>query len=355
MKKINFEDLDVDLMWIHDEFNKKYISGFTDEDAEVILAKYQDIFITDGRYITQSKSEVYNNFEIIIIEEKDYYQQVIDCIQKSGLKKVGFEGDKVSYNLYQYMKKNLPDIELVPFSGVIEELRLSKSDAEIRNIICATEITEKTYMDSLKYLKEGITEKEYANIVDNLHRENGGDKPSFDTIVAFAANSAKPHAVPTNAKLKQGDLITLDFGCFYNGYCSDMTRTFTFGEQKNEELKKIHKIVFETMELQIKAVKPGVKACDIDRIGREYITSKGYGENFLHATGHGVGLEIHEAPRLSRTNRAILKEGMAITIEPGIYLEGIGGVRIENLVIVTATGCQDLNKSSRDINVLERV
>ncbi|MFV0288396.1 MAG: M24 family metallopeptidase [Mycoplasmatales bacterium] len=212
-------------------------------------------------------------------------------------------------------------------------------------------ITDKTFNYCLQFLKEGITEKEYANKLDFYHKEFGADGPSFNTIVAFGEHAALPHAQPGARKLKQGDIITVDYGCFYKGYCSDMTRTFFFGQPQDEELVKIHEIVLQAHHLQIAAIAPGKSTKEIDKIGRDLITEHGYGQTFAHGTGHGIGLEIHEAPLLNSVSDTILKEGMIITIEPGIYLEGKGGVRIENDIIVTKDGYESLNQTDRSLDV----
>ncbi len=339
---------------VYGDENKRYLSGFTGSFSIVILLENKGILFTDSRYQIQAKKEVYNNFDIKIIIPKDYIKEIGDYLHSKGIKQLAFDPNLITLMQYENLKKDLSWIKLISKPGYIQSMRIYKSKDEISKIKEAVKITDKTLQHCLQYLEEGISEKQFANKLDYYHKEFGADGESFNTIVAFAENSAKPHAVSGNKKLKQGNIIKVDFGCFYKGYCSDMTRTFFFGEPKSKELIKIHDIVREAHELQLKALKPGVVAKDIDKIGRDYISSKGYTGKFTHSTGHGIGLEIHEEPTISSTSETILEEGMAITIEPGIYIEGLGGVRIENDVIVTKDGYVSLNTTSKSYDLYNK-
>ncbi len=336
--------------------NKRYVSGFTGSSSLVLKYPEGGFFATDGRYTLQANKEVKKGFEkVIITAGLDFLELLKKELKSKGVKRLGFDSNHINLNLYNQYKKALDFLEMVDVPFLVEEQRLCKTEEEITNIKEAVKITDRVLLEGQKEIKEGMTEKELANLLDYYHVKFGGEKPSFDTIVAFGENAALPHATPGDRKLKSGDIITVDFGCFYNGYCSDMTRTFFFGEPKSQELIKIHDIVNEAGKRQMAAVKEGASTKEIDAIGRDYIKEQGYGEFFAHGTGHGIGLEIHESPRLNNVSDFILKEGMAITIEPGIYIEGLGGVRIENDLIVRKEGAESLNQSNRSYNVLNEL
>lgn len=347
------DKLEIDAYLVLGAENKRYCSGFTGTTCEVLLTKNKNYIITDGRYELRSKEEVNDDFEIIIINTSEsYHTYLINLIKKENIKTLGFDGKMMSFAKYKNFENDLEGVALTSIESLIEKQRVCKTEEELEKIKKAVEITDKTFTDFLGLLKEGMTEIEAKNLVDHRHIVNGGEKASFDTIMAFGENTALPHASPTNRKLKKGDIVTIDFGVFYKGYCSDMTRTFFFGEPNEKELVDIHNIVREAHELQLSEVCAGKTVKEIDKLGRDYIASKGYGDKFIHGTGHGVGLEIHEAPTVNSSSDEILKAGMVITIEPGIYVEGLGGVRIENDVIVTETGYISLNKSSKEHNIL---
>lgn len=351
---MEFQKLGIDGFLITNHHNKRYVSGFTGSTSEVIISENRKIFITDGRYKTQAKKEINSDFEILFAENQvSYFEKIVSVIKDAGFKTVGIEGTEMSIAAYQNLEKALPGVEFKVLGSPITESRIIKSAAEITKIKDVVKITDQAFANILPQIVEGMTEKELGRIVDGEHNKAGGEYPSFDSIVAFGTNTAKPHAHPGEKKLAVGDIITIDFGTFKNGYCSDMTRTFFFKAPKEQKLIEIHDIVKKAMELQMEAVKPGVLTEEIDRIGRDYITEHGYGEYFVHGTGHGIGLEVHEAPRIIQNNKTELKVGMVFTIEPGIYVENLGGVRIENDILVTATGCEILNTAPREWDLLK--
>lgn len=343
---MNIQNKYIDAFWCTNNFNKSYLSQFSGSTSEIIITDSKKFFITDGRYKSQVKEEVSQDYKIeFAIDQISYIEKIIEICRREKIKSLGFESNYVSVDMYDKIKEKLIDVELIPITLYIDDMRLIKTDKEIKKIKKAIKITDITFKESLNYIKEGMTEKELKQIIDNLHLKNGGDYPSFETIVAFGENSAKPHSNSGDRKLRIGDVILIDFGIFKEGYCSDMTRTFIFKKSVNKELEKIFKIVYEAMNLQIESVKPGIKCSDIDMLGRKYISEKGYGDFFLHGTGHGIGREIHESPRIIASNHQKLEKGMVFTIEPGIYLEEIGGVRLENDILVTDNGYEILNKS----------
>lgn len=344
MNKYNvlLEKAKVDVLWISNEYNKRYITGFTGTTSEVFITKDQIYILTDGRYKTQVAEQVKEGVEILITETpKSYLENTKDFLK--GYKIVGVESEHVSYAMFNKLSEQI-SAEVVGVVGAIEELRAIKDDTEMTLIKKACQISDDCYKYVYENIKPGMTEIEIQVMIESYHILNGGESICH-TIVATGENAAKPHAVPTTRKVVEGDIITLDIGVFYEGYCSDMTRTFFLGEAKDEELKKIHGIVLEANRLQTEAVKAGVVCKDIDAIGRDYITSQGYGDKFIHGTGHGMGLEVHEEPYVAIGVETILEAGNVITIEPGIYIEGLGGVRIENDILVKEDGHEILNKS----------
>jgi Xaa-Pro aminopeptidase len=229
-----------------------------------------------------------------------------------------------------------------------------KNEKEVAKMSQAAEITDQVYQKILKVVKSGMSEKDLAKLILTFFEELGADGLSFDIIVVSGKNGALPHGQPSNKIIQEGELITVDFGCKYQGYCSDFTRTFAIsGKEINPKLKEIYQVVKEAQWQGIQAVKAGIKCKEIDKIVRDYIQQKGYGEYFIHSTGHGLGIEVHEQPYVSSQDNTILQPGMVITIEPGIYIPDFGGVRIEDDVLVTATGYQLLTKSSRELISVE--
>lgn len=231
--------------------------------------------------------------------------------------------------------------------------RMVKNEKEIARMSRAAEITDQVYQKVLKTARSGMSEKDLAKTILNSFEELGAEGLSFDTIVVSGENGALPHGQPSDKIIKEGELITTDFGCKYQGYCSDFTRTFAVGKEINPKLKEIYQIVQEAQWKGIQAVKTGVNCNEIDQIVRDYIQQKGYGEYFAHSTGHGLGIEVHEAPSISTRDNTLLQPGMIITIEPGIYIPDLGGVRIEDDVLVTKNGYVLLTQSPRELIFVE--
>ena len=234
---------------------------------------------------------------------------------------------------------------------MIEKLRMIKTDDEIRTIRRAAEIADEAFSHILTFIKPGVTELEVSNELEFFMRRLGASESSFDTIVASGKRSALPHGVATGKTIENGDMVTLDFGALYDGYVSDITRTVAVGEP-TEELKKIYHIVLEAQMRACSALKPGMTGKEADAVARDYIKDHGYGEAFGHSTGHGIGLEVHEGPGLSFRSDTVLKPGMVVTVEPGIYVPGLGGVRIEDDVLITEDGCELLTSSPKELIIL---
>ncbi len=339
------KEQEVGAFWITNHYNKRYFTGFSGTTSEVIITQNKIYFITDGRYKTQVKTEITNpEIETIIIESNmGYVKTVLEILNQ--FERIAFETSAMTVAKFNAMKAELANKEIVEFDGVVEKLRECKTESEIEIIKEAVALTDAAFSHVIANAKPGMSELELKLMAENYHILHGAEAQSFSAIVAAGANGALPHASATDYVIKEGDMITLDFGCQYKGYCSDMTRSFVLGEPTEPEIIKIHEIVKTAMLMQIDVVKAGVKCKDVDKVGRDYIAQMGYGDKFIHGTGHGVGLEVHEAPTVSYMSEQVLEPGMIITIEPGIYVEGLGGVRVEQDLVVRENGCEVLNKS----------
>lgn len=316
-----------------------YYSKFTSEDAILYITKNKAYLITDSRYTLQAKKQA-KNFEIII--RNGAYADELSKLIKG--EKVLFE-DSLSYSMYKSFETKL-DCYLSAVN--VDYLRNIKDEEEIRLIKKACNIASKTYKHILNYIKVGMKETEIENEMISYMKKLGASKESFNLIVASGKRGALPHGEASDKRIKEGDFITLDYGCIYRGYCSDITRTLVVGNVNNE-LKKIYNVVKEAQKRAIRGIKAGVSAKEIDKIARDYIVSKGYGKYFTHSTGHGVGIEVHDPIAISSKSNDILEENMIITVEPGIYIKNLGGVRIEDDILVKKDGYEVLTKASKKL------
>nr|WP_239450425.1 Xaa-Pro peptidase family protein [Mammaliicoccus sciuri] len=328
-------------------YNRRYLSGFTGTSGSLLITQDKSLLITDFRYIQQANDQA-QDFEVIN-QEGPMLDKINELIKEGQYKNVGVETHLITYNEYQAL--NTDAVELSSIEGVIETIRMIKDEFEIKQIQKAADIVDETYEHILKWVKPGMTENEVNNEMEMFMRRKGATCSSFDTIVASGYRGALPHGVASNKVIEEGDMITLDFGALYEGYVSDVTRTFAIGEPK-EEMKKIYNIVLEAQLSALEQIKPGMTGKEADTIARDVIKSYGYGEQFGHSLGHGIGLEVHEGPALSQKSDIVLEENMCITLEPGIYVDGLGGVRIEDDVLVTKNGLQRFTKSSKDLIIL---
>ncbi|MBD8026094.1 aminopeptidase P family protein [Ureibacillus sp. Re31] len=338
----------VDGLLITNDYNRRYMTGFTGSTGVAIVTKDDAVFITDFRYTEQAKNQV-QNFRIVQ-HDSVIYKEVAAQVEKMGIKTLGFEKDTMTYGMFETYK-SLINAELIPLSGLIEKIRLIKTEQEINIIKVACEIADNAFSHILEFIKPGVTELEVSNELEFFMRKQGATASSFDTIVASGVRSALPHGVATEKVIEKGDFVTLDFGAIYNGYVSDITRTISVG-QPSEKLKEMYQTVLESQLLALEKVGPGMTGIQADAVARDYLTSKGYGEAFGHSTGHGIGLEVHEGPGLSSRSETVLEPNMVVTIEPGIYLPGIGGVRIEDDILITETGNEKLTHSTKDLIIL---
>lgn len=342
------EQLGIDGMLITSSSNRRYITGFTGTAGAVLITMKHAELITDSRYSEQAKNQAIG-FEVIQCKDS-IIQQTIEDVQKLGITKLGFEKNHLVFDTYQQLTEGL-FVEIVPISGAIENLRMVKTDEEIAKIRTAAQIVDATFTHMLEFITPGISEKTVRYEMESFMRKQGADGGAFETIVASGLRSALPHGVASDKTIQRGEMLTLDFGAYYQGYRSDMTRTIAIGEP-DPRLKEIYQIVLDTELLTIDRLRPGVSCKDIDDFAHRYIDALGYGPNFGHGTGHGIGLDIHEDPFFSKKSDKVLESGMVVTVEPGIYVPGLGGVRIEDDILVTPEGHEVLTASPKHLITL---
>ncbi len=344
------DELKLNALVITDPYNMRHVSGFRGGEGALYISATQKVLITDSRYTEQAGKE--SDFTVIE-ENRAHNRQTIlkECMEKetvSGDFHMGYEDQSMLCCEFDRMKAALPVQVWTPLGTKIDDLRQIKTEEELTYLARAEEIGDKAFEKLLKVVKPGMTELEVAAELEYLMKKEGAEDLSFNTIIASGLNSSMPHAIPGYKKLEVGDFVTCDFGCKYKGYCSDMTRTFVLGKA-SEKQKEIYNVVLKAQLAGLAAVKAGVSGSSVDKISRDIIAEAGYGEYFGHGLGHSVGLFIHESPRLSPSDDTILQAGMIETVEPGIYVPGFGGVRIEDMVVVTEDGCRNLAHSPKEL------
>ena len=338
----------VDAALITSKTNIRYFSGFTSDEAVLVINKDRRVLLTDFRYTIQSKEQA-PEFETIETSRAIATDEISAVLKEMGVKRCAFEDGYLTVRAFNNYK-DLP-VELVPMSDKIDPVRLVKNAYEVECLKKAQSIADAAFAELITVIHEGMTEKEVANELDHLLRKHGADENSFDTIVGSGPNGALAHAVPGQRRLQKGDLVVIDFGCKYMGYCSDMTRTIAVGEPC-DELKKIYDIVLRAQLAALDKLVPNMSAKELDSVARDVITNEGYGKQFGHSLGHGFGLDIHEAPYASQRSNDTLVPGSTITVEPGIYIEGLGGVRIEDDCVLTEDGYIDLAHTRKDMIII---
>ncbi len=351
IKKIreNMKTKEIEAFLIDAAKNCFYASGFSGTACRILLTPENNYLLTDGRYIEQAEEET-TGYNLIEVKEKQL-ERIRELLEKEKVKELGFESNRVSYQQFTQYQDKLEDIKLKPVKNLVEEIRQIKEETELETMKEAISITDQAFVHILDFIKEGITEREIALELEMFMKENGGSENSFKFIVASGRRSALPHGVATDKKIEKGDFITMDFGTVYQGYCSDMTRTVVLGEPSLKQVE-IYELVLEANRRVIAEIKAGMSCKEADQLARDLFREAGYVDKFKHSLGHGLGIEIHENPRLSYKSEQELKAGMVVTDEPGLYFPDWGGVRIEDNLLITDKGCQVLTKSAKDLIIL---
>ncbi|OGP55124.1 MAG: hypothetical protein A2Y65_09975 [Deltaproteobacteria bacterium RBG_13_52_11] len=329
--------------------NIRYLTGFSGSEGYLLARKDDNLLMVDSRYTAQAQEET-RGCRIALLEKK--VKGLMEHISPLGLRRLGFEAQGISVALFEQLQEAMKGLELVPVKEELERLRGCKAREEITAIQGAIAIAEGAWKEVVEMARPGVREDEVAVELEYSMRRGGGEGMAFDCIVASGPRSALPHAKPTSQSLKEGDLLLFDFGSRYEGYCSDESCTVVLGRATKEQ-QRIYSIVKDAHDRAIEHVKPGMKLSEIDAAARGHISKAGHGAHFGHGTGHGVGLAVHEWPGVGKDSRDRAEAGMIFTIEPGIYIPGWGGVRIEDMVLVTHDGCEVLTTISKDLMVLQ--
>jgi Xaa-Pro aminopeptidase len=342
-----------DMLLVTTLANVRYLTGFTGSAALVLVTADEALLVTDGRYRTQAAEQLdaagLSDVVDLVIGGAAAQRDAISALSGRGGARLGLEAENISWGSQRRWSEVLSAAEPVATAGVVEGLRLVKDAGEVARMAQAASIADAALGEILGLLGQGRSEQEVALALDTAMRRLGSEDRAFETIVASGPNAAKPHARPTDRSIAAGDPVVIDFGATFDGYRSDMTRTFCVGGPPKGELARVFEVVGAAQAAGVAAVATGVVTGDIDKVCRDRIAEAGWGDAFEHGTGHGVGLDIHEAPAVAAGSTAILTPGVVVTVEPGIYLAGVGGVRIEDTVVVTDQGCRPLTEFTKDI------
>lgn len=338
----------IDCVLITSDINRRYFTGMKSSDGTVIAFRDKAYLLIDFRYIEKARAVVTG---AEVIEQKKLYAQLGELIHKHSAKNMAIEAQTLTVSRLHVLKNQFKDVEVIDtdvLSNAINSLRMIKDEEELACIKIAQQIAENAFEKILHFIRAGVTEREIALELNRLMFQEGAEDISFETIALSGSNTSMPHGVPSDKKVREGEFVLMDFGAVYNGYHSDMTRTVCVGEP-DEEMKRVYDIVLEAQTAALNAARAGITGRELDLIARSIISEAGYGETFGHSLGHGVGLEIHERPNASPNYNLPLSAGTVVTVEPGIYLAGRFGVRIEDFVILTENGCINLTKCAKNI------
>lgn len=331
--------------------NRRYATGFNSSDGVVYISEKRAIFFTDFRY-TEAARACVQDFDVREIHQSETYFELINqVVSEDGVICAALENEALTQSKYSEWVEALKVGEICGLGHAMEELREVKDESEVKKIVSAQRIAERAFTEILNDIKPGASEREIAARLTYLMLHYGAENMSFDPIVVSGANSSKPHGVPTEKHIESGDFVTMDFGCICEGYCSDMTRTIAVNHV-TDEMRQVYEIVLTAQLAGITRCRAGVTGMEVDAGAREVITGAGYGDAFGHGFGHGVGLEIHEEPTASRRGNKPFKAGCIVTAEPGIYLPGKFGVRIEDMLYVKPDGCENLTKAPKELILL---
>ena len=347
---IPFAELKIDALLVSAPPNIRYLSGFTGDNGLLLLTPDSQTLFTDPRFTIQAAEEC--TWPVVTVAKTPLDQAAVQAIRKHRWKRIGFEASRMLYDTHRRLGETLPKgARLKPIGPLVEKLRMIKSDAEIARIRRSVLTNSEAFENASRSIRLGAQESGIAAELEYQMRRLGAEKAAFETIVAIGSRSALPHAQPTARKLANDELLLIDMGACQDGYMSDMTRVLFVG-RPSRRLRGMYNAVLKAQLAAIDAVRPGITAGHVDRAARGVLEREGLGKEFVHSTGHGLGLEIHEGPRLGRREKMKLEAGMTITIEPGAYVRDFGGIRIEDTVLVTKNGCEVLTPTSKELRLL---
>ena len=335
---------------ITERLDRLYVLDFHSTDGAVLILRDKVYFVTDSRYIESARERITDAIVIMSTNEKSQNTTLKEILAENSITELGAQDEALSYSTFLSTAEKL-EVKLIPSKGIIRGLRETKERYEVDYILAAQRIAEAAFDYVLGLIKPGITERDIAAELDYRMAKNGAEGFSFKTISLAGANGSHPHGAPSNYKLQKGDFVTLDFGCRLGGYCSDMTRTVALGSV-SDEMRRVYDIVLNAQLAALDAVRVGMTGTQLDKVARDIITKEGYGEYFGHGLGHGIGLNVHENPRVSPRGVREIPEHAVLTIEPGIYLPGRFGVRIEDMIYLTDSGPENLTNTPKDLIIL---
>lgn len=345
------KEQDLDGIFLTKETNIRYMTGFTGSESFALISQNNKVFITDSRYTEQAQNQC-AGFEIVKWRSPLPLPETIKSVcEKLGIKKLGFEKGFMAYDMYERMKSVLSGIDFIGTSGLVERLRIVKEEQEIEYLKKAAGIADAAFKQVLNYVKAGVTERDVEREFQYLVKKNGGEDIGFSSIIASGKNSSMPHAIPGDKKIEDGDFVTFDIGALYNGYRSDMTRTIVIGHASDKQ-KKVYETVKCALEAGTNAVRAGASGKTPHFVAKDIIDKSGIGGVFEYGVGHGIGLDIHENPFMGVYCEYMLEANNVLTVEPGIYLPGWGGVRIEDSMVVKEDGCEVITQSPRELIIV---
>jgi Xaa-Pro aminopeptidase len=342
------ERVGADLLLVTNLSNIRYLTGFTGSEALLVLSPEDGWFLTDSRYTSQANAEV---TAAKVVEFSVRLDSLAQVLKQPGAVRVAFEAGQITVQMYQELCKKLPELEFVPADSELTALRAVKDPEELETLAQVAEIASQSLLEIVSEVKPGAVESEVAWALEVAMRRRGAEGKSFDFIVASGERGALPHGRASEKRLAAGELVTIDYGASYRGYCSDETVTLSLGEPDQRQ-REVYQTVLAAQQAAIEALRPGMVLRDVDAKARDLIASRGFGQYFWHGLGHGVGIDIHEYPTVSPRSSTVAEEGMVVTIEPGIYIPGWGGVRIEDTVVVERDGCRRLTQVPKALMVL---
>ena len=354
-----FEAHGIDGLLVSQPESRYYLSGYTGHDLPprdsagyLLIGSTQALLLTDPRTTEQAESEA-PGFEVVTYPSGSRGPQAVaEAASRLGVRRLGFESIHLPYAIFEEIRRDLPgSVDLVPVAELVDGLRIVKDAQELRALQDAVDVLDRCLAHVLQHLQAGLTERQVARMVE-LYLIEHADGPSFPSIVASGPNASVPHAVPSDRRIQEGEVLKIDIGARASGYCSDMTRTVCLGQPRDQRLVELHALVLEAQQHAERGLRPGMTGREGDSLARDVIARAGYGQAFTHGLGHGIGLEVHEPPWVSQSRGdEVLRPGMVFSVEPGVYLPGWGGVRLEDLVVLEADGARVLCRSPKDLVV----